>query len=151
MVDAMIDDGALDAVLAPFVPDARDRTFVVRCIVREGPIHHRGASYALIRLLALAVGATGGAPSGVGAGPSAAVPMRLPPHLGRDADGQHDFPLRMPLAPLERIAPPGSRELAALVDCLLDGPPHHALANATMIALLGALLERLSPEAEPQA
>jgi hypothetical protein len=49
----------------------------------------------------------------------------------------------MPTAALERLAPAGSPEMAALIDCLVDGPPHHALANAAMVCLLGALLARL--------
>lgn len=135
---------AFDRILAPFVPDERDRAFVVRCVADEGPVHHRGATYALIRLLALALDAAGGPPSAAHGAPHARVPMRLPPHLHRRDDGEHDFPLSLPLAPLERIAPAGSRELEALVDFLTDGPPHHALANAAMVSLIGALLDRLT-------
>ncbi|MCC6620900.1 MAG: hypothetical protein IT385_06580 [Deltaproteobacteria bacterium] len=144
---------ALDRALARFVPDAHDRAFVVRCIAEEGPVHHRGASYALIALLGLALDAAGGPLEAAPDGPRARVPMRLPPHLQRREDGEHDFPLSLPLAPLERIAPAGSRELEALVDHLTDGPPHHALANAAMVSILGALLERLErrPSEPPRA
>jgi hypothetical protein len=69
--------------------------------------------------------------------------MRVPPHL-RGARGEHDFPLTLPTRPIERLAPAGSSGFAAMVDCLTDGPPQHALANAAMVGLLGALLERLA-------
>jgi hypothetical protein len=119
------------------MPDAEERAFVVRCIAGEGPIHHRGASYTLVCLLGLLLEALGAEARGAPAGKSVPVPIRLPPHLARGDD--HDYPLSMPLAPLTRLAPEGSPELAALVDCLTDGPPHHALANAAMVCLLDAL------------
>ena len=31
-------------LLEPWIPGATDREFVVRCILDEGPIHHRGSS-----------------------------------------------------------------------------------------------------------
>ncbi|WP_437730152.1 hypothetical protein [Sorangium sp. So ce1335] len=141
VVSALIRPERLDALLAPWMPDAEERAFVVRCIVGEGPVHHRGASYTLVCLLGLLLeelgpSQEGGAP----AGESLPVPIRLPPHLARGDD--HDYPLSIPLAPLTRLAPKGSPELAALVDCLTDGPPHHALANAAMICLLDALFTR---------
>jgi hypothetical protein len=34
-----------------------------------------------------------------------------------------------------------------MIDCLLDGPPHHALANAALVCLIDALLARI--EAKP--
>lgn len=131
----------VDALLAPWLPDRTDRAFVVRCLVEEGPIHHRGASYALLRLIGLALAAVGG--PGPVRDESAPIPLRLPPHLrGRGGDG--DFPLGVPLEVIERLAPRGSKEFAALLDCLRDGPPHHALANAAMVCMLGALLDKLS-------
>jgi hypothetical protein len=30
-----------------------------------------------------------------------------------------------------------------MADCLMDGPPQHSLANAAMLWLIGAALERL--------
>lgn len=132
------------------MPDADERAFVVRCIVGEGPIHHRGASYTLVCLLGLLLEALGTEERGARGGKSVPVPIRLPPHLARDDD--HDYPLSMPLAPLTRLAPEGSPELAALVDCLTDGPPHHALANAAMVCLLDALFahaERARAGTEP--
>ena len=147
-IDDAIDSDVLADILAPFVPGAADREFVTRCIAEGGPVHHRGASFALLRLLALALQAAGGP---LPPRPDAAqipVPMRLPPHLGPRGEGEHEFPLALPLAPLERLAPSGSRELRALTECLIDGPAHHALANAAMVSLIGALLDRLAPGAE---
>src|SRR5690606_9515312 len=76
-------------------------------------------------------------------GPAAPIALRLPPHLRR-GHADENFPLGVPLAALERLAPQGSPAFTALLDCLRDGPPHHALANAAMVCLLGALLERLA-------
>ena len=130
----------IESLLVPWLPDATDRAFVARCIVDEGPIHHRGASYAVLRLLGLALAAAGG-PVGP-AGEAAPIALRLPPHLRRGHDDEN-FPLGVPLAALERLAARDSPAFTALLDCLRDGPPHHALANAAMVCLLGALLERL--------
>lgn len=131
----------IESLLVPWLPDPTDRAFVARCIVDEGPIHHRGASYALLRLLGLALAAAGGPIAAPGE--SAAIALRLPPHLRR-GHVDETFPLGVPLAPLERLAARDSPAFTALVDCLRDGPPHHALANAAMVCLLGALLDRLS-------
>lgn len=136
----------IEALLVPWLPDPTDRAFVARCIVDEGPIHHRGSSYALLRLLGLALAAAGGPAATTGE--TAAIPMRLPPHLRRGDDDQN-FPLGVPLAALERLAPRDSPAFGALLDCLRDGPPHHALANAAMVCLLDALLARLSPGTSP--
>lgn len=138
---AILRHDEIDALLAPWLPDAGDRAFVVRCIVDEGPIHHRGANYALLRLLGLALAAVGG--PGPQRGETAAIPLRLPPHQRRD-DDERRFPLGVPLDALERLAPRDSSAFAALLDCLRDGPPHHALANAAMVCMLGALLDRLA-------
>ncbi|MEW5854001.1 MAG: hypothetical protein AB2A00_34825 [Myxococcota bacterium] len=141
-IAASIHPERLQAVLAPWLPDPADRAFVVRCLVHEGPHHHRGANYVLISLLGLLVEAVG-----VGAvdpdAPSAPVPMRLPPDL-LEHNPQGHFPLRLPLAPLRRLAPEGSSEFQAMVDCLTDGPPQHALANAATVAMIGALLDKLA-------
>jgi len=134
----------VEALLAPWLPDAVDRSFVARCIVGEGPAHHRGASYALLRLLGLALTAAGGAPP-----PRrevAPVALRLPPHLRRGHEDEN-FPLGIPVAALERLAPRGSAAYEQLLESLSDGPPHHALANAAMVCLLDALLTRLAGEA----
>ena len=136
---------ALASALAPWTPDPEDRAFVARCIASEGPAHHRAASVALLRLVALALEAAGGAteasrPDGGGI----PVPFRLPPHLDRHADEDAQYPLRLSRRALERLAPPGSPEIAALADALTDGPAHHALANVAMVNLLDALLDRLA-------
>lgn len=129
-------------LLAPFVSDAEDLDFVARCIATEGPLHHRLASFALLKLLASAVEAAGG----VGEPPSDGlpVPLRLPPHLDRGGDADAHYPITIPRRALSRIATPGSREASTLAAALTDGPPHHALANAAMVCMLDALLEGLS-------
>lgn len=137
---AFADPAALEAALAPLVPDAQDRAFLVRCVVAEGPAHHRGANWVLLSLLARAVEAAG-AWRRVGKGaPGLAVPMHLPPHLRGD---DQSYPLTLPEGPLRRLAPDDARAREAMVDCLTDGPPQHAVANVMMAALLGALLEEL--------
>lgn len=140
-IASFIDRDRIDALLAPWVPDPNDRRFVLRCLLDEGPAHHRGANYVLLALLGeLAGGAAAPAPSKS----DLPVPMRLPPHLAkdRDDDGDGEFPLRMPSAPLERLAKPGTPAFDAMVDCLTDGPPQHSLANAAIVCLLSSLLER---------
>lgn len=135
----------LDALLKPWVEDEEDRRFILRCILDEGPAHHRGANYVLLALLGEA--AAGGVRPGK-PGRTIPVPMRLPPHLAEereDADEDAVFPLRFPVEPLLRLAKEGSSELDAMVDCLTDGPPQHALANAAMLCLLATILQREDP------
>ena len=129
----------IDAILAPWVPDPAGRAFVLRCILAEGPAHHRGANYVLLALLGRIVDA--GGPPDDARGSCVPVPLRLPPHLEGALDDDA-FPLALTTRPLDALAPPGSPEQAAMIDCLTDGPPQHALANAAMVALLGVLLER---------
>lgn len=136
----------VEQLLTPWLKEPADRAFVARCIVDEGPIHHRGASYALLRMLGLALAAAGGATEG--SGEAAPITLRLPPHLQRGSPEQV-FPLGVPLAPLERLAPRGSAAFTALLECLRDGPPHHALANAAMACMIGALLDRLEARRDP--
>jgi hypothetical protein len=143
VISSFIDPARIDALLEPWVPDADDRRFVIRCILGEGPAHHRGANWVLLSLLGIALERAGGGPvRRPAADDSFPVPIRLPPHLARPGD-ERAFPLPLPAAPLALLAPPGSREQAAMVDCLTDGPPQHALANAAMVCLLEALLDRL--------
>jgi hypothetical protein len=151
-IRALLSADQLEPLLVPFIPDAADRAFVTRCILEQGPIHHRGASFALLSLLSVLLERTGGVPDKPVSGEAIAVPLRLPPHLAPEHDEDNAYPLRMPLAPLELIAPKGTLAFHAFADCLLDGPPHHALANAAMVCALGALLERFparSSEGEP--
>lgn len=132
-----IDAKQLDAWLAPLVPDAADRHFVARCLIGEGPIHHRGANYVLLALLARVLARDGLKPEADAAGEP--VPMRLPPHLAADVEEGH-YPLRLPLAALRDLAGGDEQQVHAMVDCLTDGPPQHALANVVMAALLDRLL-----------
>jgi hypothetical protein len=130
-----VDAQAVRDLLRPWVPDEADRAFVVRCMLEEGPAHHRGATYALLRLLGEAARRHGGRPAD---GPSVPVPMHVPPHLRREPDAV--FPLEMPLAPLLGLGRGDADSARVLADCLTDGPPHHALANAAMVCLLATLL-----------
>lgn len=140
---AFIDASRIDAVLAGAVPDAEDRAFVVRCILGEGPTHHRGANYVLLRLLGLLVDRLGGADmASLRARGTIPVPMKVPPHLERQGSLMA-YPLGLPIAPLSELAAAATPEQSAMADCLSDGPPQHALANAAMLWLIGAALERL--------
>lgn len=123
------------------VPAARDRAFVLRCILDEGPPHHRGASYALLRVLAEAVERAGGAPASLVERAAVPLQMRLPPHLGKTHDDA-GYPLSLPTGALDELFGAG-RTRDELVDALSDGPPHHALANAAMLWLIEALLARI--------
>jgi len=140
---AFIDPARIDAILASALPDDEDRAFVVRCILGEGPAHHRGANYVLLGLLGLLVERLGGADmSALGARGTMPVAMKVPPHLERQGSLM-SYPLGLPMAPLSELAPAATPEQAAMVECLSDGPPQHALANAAMLWLIGAALERL--------
>ena len=133
-----VDPSALDAALAGLLPDAGDRGFVVRCLIGEGPIHHRGANHVLLSLLLRALQAQGRTLQPVTGG--APVPMRLPPHLAESVD-EGVYPLALPLQALQALAGGDADHLAAMVDCLTDGPPQHALANVVMVALIEQLLQ----------
>ncbi len=146
----LVGAGAIAPLLAAWASDPEDRAFIARCIASEGPSHHRVASATILRLLALAVEAAGGAASARPEHDGFPVPFRLPPHLDRHADEDAQYPLRLSRRALERLAPPGSHELAALADAVTDGPAHHALANVVMVNLLEELIERLkSRDADP--
>lgn len=140
---AFIDPSRIDAILAGAVPDPEDRAFVVRCILSEGPAHHRGANYVLLRLLGLLVDRLGGVDlAALRARGTIPVPMKVPPHLERQGSLMA-YPLPLPVAPLCELAQPATPEQSAMADCLSDGPPQHSLANAAMLWLIGAALERL--------
>lgn len=141
---AFVDLGRLDGALAGFVPVPGDRAFLIRCLVGEGPIHHRGANYVLIAALAQLLpapadpdGSCPAAPDPVAA-PSLPVAMRLPPHLAGQVDEGH-YPVSLPTALLSHLAGGDPAQVAAMADCLTDGPPQHALANVVMLRLLEQL------------
>lgn len=138
-ITGFIDRGRIDALLAPWVPDPAGRAFVVRCMLDEGPAHHRGANYVLLSLLGLLIeqGGPAGSPS---AADSVPVPIRVPAAQVEDP-GRLAYPLPLRTRALEGLAR-NPRELEAMVDCLTDGPPQHALANAALVALIDLLLER---------
>ncbi len=139
-----VDPAQLAVWLTPLVPDANDRAFVLRCLVGEGPIHHRGANYILLAMLGRALEGRGGVrpvPDG------ACVPMRLPPHLA-NAQGEGVYPIALPTTALRQLAGGDEQKLDAMVDCLTDGPPQHALANVVMVALIESLLSQ-DPARDP--
>lgn len=151
-IQRLVSAERLVPLLTPFLPDPADREFVVRCILEQGPIHHRGSSFALLALATTLLERTGGFPASAPSGQTVAVPLRLPPHLSPARDEDKVYPLHMPLAPLEALAPANTAAFDALVDCLLDGPAHHALANAALVCAFSVLLERFpapAPEDKP--
>lgn len=140
-INAFIRPERLSAALRPLVADPEDLDFVVRCVIGEGPAHHRGANYALLALLIELLEALGVEPCPV---EPAAVPMRLPPHLAGPPEDSAVYPLALDLAPLRR-ALGDAAAVEAAADCLCDGPPHHVLANLLMVQLIGAARAALPP------
>lgn len=138
-VSGFVDEARLDALLVPWVPDEAARDFLVRCVVREGPAHHRGANYVLLSLLGEVARRVGAQPV---KGATLPAPLRLPPHLEAHVD-EPNGPLGLPEAAVLRLAAPGSRDFHAMVDCLTDGPPQHAVANVAMVQLLESILVAL--------
>lgn len=128
------------------MPDARDREFVLRCVLEEGPRHHRVASWALLQMLAALLAEVGGADPTTGDAPAEPVGMRLPPKVASASDDA-EFPIGIPTTMLREILEEGEAELA--LDCLRDGPPHHALANAVMTWMLEALYMRIRGSGRP--
>jgi hypothetical protein len=138
-INAFIDRPRVVKLLEPWIPEERDRTFVARCLLDEGPAHHRGANYVLLALLQLLV--ERGGPVAPRGDRGNEIPLRLPPHL-LEKNPQGRFPVRCPTRALELLAPATDPAHAAMVDCVTDGPPQHALANVAMLGLLEVLLER---------
>lgn len=130
-----LDRSRLDQGLARLVPDERDRAFLLRCVLEEGPVHHRVANHALLSLVLDVVDATDAVVTPAAGVP---VPMRVPPHL-RDEQREASFPVALDPTPLARLAP----DPTPWVEALLDGPPHHALANVLLVNLLGTVLGHL--------
>jgi hypothetical protein len=138
--------GRLEEALALVIPDARDRSFVARCILHEGPAHHRAASWALIAVAAAVAERVGAVPRRRAEPDDFLVPLRLPPHLRAEEDGA--FPMLVPLAPLRSVAR-DERDVEVLADALVDGPPHHALANAALVAIFERILAALDESIDP--
>jgi hypothetical protein len=135
------DKDRLERALAGLVEHDEDRAFIARCIAREGPPHHQGASYALIALVRAVADRIAAQPRPKrGPRPS----MRVSPHHAPD-DDEREFALSLPQGAIERIEPDPARA-KALVECLLDGPTHHVLANVAQVALLDAILDRLDED-----
>ncbi len=151
-IASFIEPARVEALLTRWVPDPEERAFVVRCMLGEGPAHHRGANYVLLRLLGAVLDRVPSASASGESTPGAAadaetlqVPMRLPPHLAHGR-GPLGYPLALPKAPLDRLAGGDARAVEAMADCLTDGPPQHALANVAMVTLLSELLARLEAQ-----
>lgn len=134
-----VDRAALDSLLVPLVPSAADRQFVIRCLVDEGPLHHRGANDVLLRLVGSVLERLPGDDAPV---QGVKVPMRLPPHLEGTVE-EGEFPIALPTRALRSLLGNDEASLEAAVDCLTDGPPQHALANVVLVALLERILARL--------
>jgi len=145
---ALIEPSRIDRLLGRFIPDPKERAFVSRCILEIGPAHHRGANYVLLGLLAQAlerlVPEVAEPQEEVA---TTAIPIRLPLPQAATAEDRM-YPLHMAIAPLRRLADGDEQRLAAMIDCLTDGPPQHALANAAMVNALGLLLEQLEADAK---
>lgn len=132
-----VDRPAIDALLARYTAEPGDRAFILRCILDEGPIHHRGANFVLIALLSQLLARLGNDSSEL-ADPTS-VPMRLPPHLA-DEIGESNYPLPLSTRALQALAGGDPAQLEAMIDCLTDGPAQHVLANVLMVNLLDRLL-----------
>lgn len=129
----------LDQQLSTLVPEKTEREFVRRCLIDEGPVHHRGANYLLLRLLGRVLERVPGHDAPL-AGEE--VPMRLPPHLEDEVE-EGTYPIPLPTRALRELLGDDASAMEAAIDCLTDGPPQHALANVVMVALLERLLLRL--------
>lgn len=70
----------------------------------------------------------------------APLPIRLPPSVEATSDDAH-FPIGLATKALRRAL--DDDETASAVDALRDGPAHHALANAVMVAFIGAIHRRV--------
>ena len=138
-VSSFVDLDRIDDILARIVDSGEDRAFLIRCMLDEGPAHHRGANYTLVALLGELLRRLGSNRRAQLPGRAVPVPMRLPPHL-EDQVEDGDYPLQLPVAPLEALSTT-ARDVEAMVDCLIDGPPQHAVANVVMVALLQLALE----------
>jgi hypothetical protein len=143
-IDSFIDDARLDAALAPWVPDAAERAFLLRCVLDEGPAHHRGSNFVLLSLL-VELAHRLGVKTPPAPGRVRPFAMRLPPHLEDEIDDD-EWPIGVPERALVALAPDDERAVDAMVDCVTDGPPQHALANVLMLQLLDAMLAKVGSD-----
>lgn len=148
-ISALIQPTRIDALLARWIEDSEERAFVARCILEAGPAHHRGANYVLLLMLAQALERIEALAAPQGSSEPAEQPVRIPMRLPAPhviSSTEQTYPLRMDVSALRELADGDERRMAAMVDCLLDGPPQHALANALMVNALGRLLHRLEAQ-----
>lgn len=138
-IAAFIDSQTIDDILAPWLPDVGERAMIVRCLLDVGPAHHRGSNYVLLRLLGLLLKQHGMGPNSQQLREMAPIRLRVPPTVDTTSEPAA-YPLGIPTAVIERLAPHGSRAWLAMIDCLSDGPPQHSLANAAMLLVIDALL-----------
>jgi hypothetical protein len=140
----------IDKLLRLFVPDAADRKYLLRCLLEQGPAHHRGANFVLLSLLSQVIDrlptATKQSDSHSESVNAIPIPMRLPPHLSESSPDRF-FPLQLHPLPVHQMPGATEQHVAAMVDCLIDGPPQHALANVLMVNLIARILDAL-PEAQ---
>ncbi|MBK8251289.1 MAG: hypothetical protein IPK82_01290 [Polyangiaceae bacterium] len=128
-------------LLECLISDPEDREFVARCIATEGPPHHRLASFVILTLLSQVVEKSGVPVAAEHDGYK--IPFRLPPHLDRHNDEDALYPLRLARGAMQRVALNDARRADMLASAVVDGPPHHALANVAMVNLLHALVSHL--------
>jgi len=146
---AAIDRQRISTLVAAYAPDPAACAFIVRCILDEGPIHHRGDNFVLLALLGEVLDRLPPADSDVPCNcASFPIPMRIPPahHAGSEPK---TYPLSIPQAPLALLDGGDPARRSTLAECLADGPPHHALANAMMVNLLHTILQRLPARTAP--
>jgi hypothetical protein len=146
---AAIDRQRISTLVAAYAPDPAACAFIVRCILDEGPIHHRGDNFVLLALLGEVLDrlppAVGGEPR---EGAFFPVQMRIPPAHHATSEPK-TYPLSIPQAPLALLDGGDPARRSTLAECLADGPPHHALANAMMVNLLHTILQRLPVRTAP--
>jgi hypothetical protein len=143
-LDSAIDHARIDRVLSAIVTDPDDRAFLRRCMLDEGPAHHRGDNYVLLALLGEVLARL---PAGTTADtPQQPLTMRLPP-VHQSAAAPKTYPIGFPTDAVELVAGGDPARRDVLLACLGDGPAHHAVANAAMVGLLHQILHRLGAEA----
>ena len=93
-------------------------------------------------MLAEVLDALGGADPAIREIAAEPIVMRLPPNVAAAA-AEPEFPITIPTQTLNAVLT--SEEAKLALECLRDGPPHHALANATMAWMIEAIFQRLTP------